>query len=85
MERGQSDKKNADRYMSEVSRNIVQEAAAECHEWGVPWEEAVALAQKAVGKAQEQLAPMRAAAKPKAKSKGQPKAKNAPKAKPRAA
>ena len=71
LKRGPDDKKNADRYVANASKQIVLEAAAEAWSAGVPWEEAYDIASRAVDKVNKIAQPfVKAKAKPKAKAKG---------------
>ena len=70
--RGPDDKKNADMYIARTSRLIMLEAAAEAWASGVPWDNALALSERAVNKANALLYPL---GRPKAKAKSKAKAK----------
>ena len=71
--RGPDDKKNADMYIARTRRLIMLEAAAEAWASGVPWNDALALSEHAIDKANALLYPL-----------GRPKAKPRSKAKPKA-
>lgn len=74
MKKGPDDKRNADRYTAKATKAVILEAAAEAYHSGVPWDEALALATKAIEKANRLIYPM-AKPKPKAKPKAKAKAK----------
>ena len=65
---GKEDRKNADKYIAKAKRALSLEAAAEAWSAGVPWNEALDLATRAVNKVDEIIGPM-AKKKPKAKAK----------------
>lgn len=65
---GKDDRKNADKYIAKAKRALSLEAAAEAWSAGVPWNEALDLATRAVNKVDEIIGPM-AKKKPKAKAK----------------
>ena len=70
--RGPDDRKQGDKYTAKAARVVMLEAAAEAWSCGVPWEESLKLADRAVKKVQDLVAPL---AKPKAKSKAKAKPK----------
>lgn len=70
--RGPDDRKQGDKYIATASRVVMLEAAAEAYKCGVPWDEALRVAGRAVQKVQDLVAPL---AKPKAKSKAKAKPK----------
>lgn len=65
---GKEDRKNADKYIAKAKRTLSLEAAAEAWSAGVPWDEALDLATRAVNKVDEIIGPL-AKKRPKAKAK----------------
>lgn len=76
LRRGAEDRRNADNYIAIAARELELEAAAEAWSAGVEWNEALAIASRAIQKARKLMGPSaRAKANPKAKPQGKAKAK----------
>lgn len=69
LQRGAADRKDAKRYALEAERAVVLEAAARAWKNGVPWANAISIAEGAVAKASASPKPL-----PKKKAKAKPKA-----------
>ena len=73
LQKGPDDKKNAEIYIAKNNQRLILDAAAEAWRSGVPWEEAHALATRAIGKAEKAAAAggalRKAKPKPKAKAR----------------
>ena len=76
LKRGADDRRNADNYIVTATRELELEAAAEAWSAGVEWNEALALASRAIQKAHNLIGPIaKAKANPEAKPQGKAKAK----------
>ena len=68
--RGADDRKSAQQYLARAHRAITLQAAAQAWACGVPWAEAIQIAEKAIEGASRKPKPF-----PKVKAQGKPKAK----------